>query len=127
MELISKNGRKTLRWLNKRYPNWFHWYEIQNGAGAFVEDVLLTELYKRGFLQRELFPWDADGTAGAYDPVPYSYLISDFGRAYLEALPGYWLDRWLTRLLAFWGAVTGTIAVVDKFDLISGYIQQLIK
>ena len=100
-----------MRWLNRQYPEWFHEYEIRKGVGAFVNELLLTELCKRYFLQRELFPWEIEAVE-EYETPPYSYQISDFGRAYLEALPGELIDRWFTRIFALWGAITGTIAVI---------------
>ena len=40
------------------------------------------------------------------------FRITPKGKSYLEELPGKRFDRWLTRIIAIWGAMTGTIALV---------------
>ena len=40
------------------------------------------------------------------------YSITSFGKGFLEAKPGRDFDKWLTRLVAIWGAITGTAALV---------------
>ena len=40
------------------------------------------------------------------------FQITSEGRAYLEEKPGKAYDRWSTRVLAVWGAITGTAAMV---------------
>lgn len=39
------------------------------------------------------------------------FTVTSKGLAYLEAHPFIVFDQWLTRILAIWGAITGTIAL----------------
>lgn len=40
------------------------------------------------------------------------FRITSQGLAYLQEKPGKDFDRWLTRIVAIWGAITGTAALV---------------
>ena len=40
------------------------------------------------------------------------FTVTSKGLAYLEEKPGRDFDRWLTRIIAIWGAITGTAALV---------------
>ena len=42
----------------------------------------------------------------------YVYRTTPKGKAFLEENPGKRFDTWLTRIIAIWGAVTGTIALI---------------
>lgn len=45
------------------------------------------------------------------------YSITSLGLAYLQEKPGKDFDRWLTRIVAIWGAITGTAALVLELVL----------
>lgn len=40
------------------------------------------------------------------------YSVTSYGLSFLQAHPGQTFDRWLTRILAIWGAITGTAALL---------------
>nr|WP_290463187.1 hypothetical protein [Acutalibacter muris] len=46
------------------------------------------------------------------DKCDYVYRTTPKGKAFLEENPGKRFDTWLTRIIAIWGAITGTIALV---------------
>lgn len=45
------------------------------------------------------------------------FRITSQGLAYLQEKPGKDFDRWLTRIVAIWGAITGTAALVIELVL----------
>ena len=45
------------------------------------------------------------------------FAVTSKGLAFLEEKPGRDFDRWLTRIIAIWGAITGTSALVIEIVL----------
>ena len=110
---LSENGKKLLDWLNKNPQEWFYFYQIHQAVGPFVDGALLEELYKHDFLLRVIAPDDENEPWDVYDEPPYSYRISDYGRGYLKSL----LWKTIDHVLAIWGAITGTVAIIAEIVL----------
>ena len=91
--MLSKNGEKLLKWLYKCPQDWFHIWQLQKHVGDFVDDTLLDELVENRYLSRTVLDEDLVYYQTEYEPMPYSYRISDQGRAYKESLPGAAYDR----------------------------------
>ena len=102
-----------MKWLNKNPQDWFYAHQIQQDVGAFADGAFLDELHRRDFILRTIAQEDEYEPLDEYSDPPYSYRISDFGRAYLEALRGVRWDTYVTRLLAIYGAITGTVTLVQ--------------
>lgn len=45
------------------------------------------------------------------------FSITGKGLSFLEERPGKLFDRWLTRIIAIWGAATGTVAIMIEIWL----------
>lgn len=60
------------------------------------------------------------GVGGDLKPIFGSdgrFSVTSAGLSFLEEKPGKDFDRWLTRVVAIWGAITGTAALVLEIVL----------
>lgn len=112
---LSRSETKKLRWVAKHEP---------------VHDTILNEdqvaqrLYDRGLLEvtySKQYPYEAP-PYGVIS-IPYNAIqLSDPGRQYLNRVREQDSERRVTRIIAIWGAVTGTISLLIQ---VMQYFQQL--
>lgn len=106
---MDKLSEETLRYINKQ-DNTSRQDIIESFGVAAKKsiDYLLNEDYISA-------PSNFMGMGVNGSPVfskAGKYSITSKGVEYLEEKTGKIFDKWLTRILAIWGAITGTIAIV---------------
>lgn len=107
---LSHTEAKKLRWLSKHEP--VHDKGIENNAAAY-------RLYKRGLIERcysERFPYEMPSRGIVEIPVN-AFRLTDAGQQYLNYCYKQDRDRWVTWILALWGAITGSVSIAVEIWL----------
>lgn len=112
---MDKLSVKVLKFIASK-PNAALWKEVINAFGD-TADKSLAFLEAEGYVKsgRRVI-----GVGSDMKPVFGSdghFVITSKGLAFLEEKPGRDFDRWLTRIIAIWGAITGTAALVIEVVL----------
>ena len=100
---LSRDESKKLRWMYKHEP-------IQEQI--IEEDLTMLRLYERGLIERccaKQFPYAPP--EGVIEIPHNAFCLSDAGRQLLNRYREQDSDRRFTRILAIWGAITGTAAI----------------
>lgn len=77
----------------------------------------LRYLEDEGFISSGKLPIGVDADHKLIMRSDGNYSITSQGLAFLEEKPGKDFDRWITRIVAIWGAITGTAAIIAEILL----------
>lgn len=106
---LSPAELKKLRWISKNGP-----IEMTTTSSDPVIDIL----FDRGLLEStysDKFPYSR--VSGIVGIPRNAFEVSDLGRQYLNLVSKQSKDAVITRIIAIWGAITGTVAIVVEIWL----------